>query len=513
MVCEYAIFEFPDCGCHAFVPLQYCEHHLNPAHPAYDPYPEIRNHFARITMLFKGPAVPLTHEDYMWMIKVYNDPFLRNSNYTEAEMARLLTFQRALLDMCRDVGTEVKLPNGTMVPYVGFHTKVCRYHVIWPDCQEIELWRPSEPFFPFLETRCFTHSNCIRTDDSAKGWGIYIQPVPERFEEPFQIRYKKEWQKIRREIQDKKLASQKLEAELADEQERSKKSAVKVVEIHDEAGPAATGVPKVGYKPSPITSSEVGDEESGSEYEGGSDRSDSGDSKVGIVPGDAGNTSNKPKKKKAKLVGGDPEDSSTGNAEASTTETTTSETAAIKTVPVDQVPKKKKKAPKRKRNDDSDAEWRDDGESIDSSGIGYEPPKKIAVKKATNNPKELGNEQQAQKAQLGKQDAKKTDNQSGKLKRPKKAAADGQQLNSSYSADAESGKQQQQKNANKKRNNVQTGEEELAMRIHRSAHRYEGRPQNYDGYQDMNGEAGNKVGFSVDEIYNGWVGDCRSQES
>ncbi|KAJ6263679.1 hypothetical protein Dda_2248 [Drechslerella dactyloides] len=205
MVCEYAIFTFPDCGCPALVPVQYCPHHLDPSQPAgvYDTHPKTYQNPARITMLFKAPGVPLVHEDYMWLIKVYRDPFLRNGDYTEEEMDRLVAFREMLIEMQTK---EIKLSDGTTVPTAGFHTKLCRYHVIWPDCKELRLWRVAEPFFPFLETRCFTHSNCIRTDNSPKGWGIYVQPVPERFKECFKQRFLDEYKKLQKEVEDGELA-------------------------------------------------------------------------------------------------------------------------------------------------------------------------------------------------------------------------------------------------------------------------------------------------------------------
>ncbi|KAF3925154.1 hypothetical protein ABW20_dc0101529 [Dactylellina cionopaga] len=190
MVCEYAIFTFPGCKCPALVPVRFCPHHLDPKHPAFEPNPEARKNPARITMLFKEPAIPLVHEDYMWMIRLYNDPLLVNYPYTEDERTSMAWFRdnNIIEKMQQKVKT---FADGSTLPTVGFHTKICRYHVIYPECQDIQIWRVSEPFFPFLETTCFTHSNNVKKDSSKKGWGIYTQPIPEKFEEPFIERYKR----------------------------------------------------------------------------------------------------------------------------------------------------------------------------------------------------------------------------------------------------------------------------------------------------------------------------------
>ncbi|EPS45453.1 hypothetical protein H072_663 [Dactylellina haptotyla CBS 200.50] len=188
MVCEYALFTFPGCGCPALVPMQFCPHHLDPNNPMYAPDPETLKNPARITMLFKGPVEPLNRDDYLDMVRLYNDPLLNKRTYKREEKLRLRRFRDN--KMIEELQlTEKKFSDGTTLPTLGFHTKICRYHVIYPKCVDIRVINVSEPFFPFLEENCFSHSDYIKKDNSAVGWGIYPEKVPEYFKEPFQVRY------------------------------------------------------------------------------------------------------------------------------------------------------------------------------------------------------------------------------------------------------------------------------------------------------------------------------------
>ncbi|KAF3907401.1 hypothetical protein ABW21_db0203019 [Orbilia brochopaga] len=322
MVCEYAIFQFPDCGCSALVPVQYCPHHLDPSNPAYDPNPKTLQNPARITMLFKGPAVPLNNEEYMSLVKVYQDPFLQNGHYSDEELERLDSLRQVLTDMQKK---EIELSDGSTVPTAGFHTKLCRYHVIWPNCKELKVWRVSEGFFPFLETRCLRHSNCIRTDENGK-LKIHVQKVPERFEESFEERVKNEWHRLQQIAQIEQQNNQNGNGNPAEEPHLNLTTTTVVVGGEDSEEEDATQ-----------SASKAADE--GSEYRG-SDESSSEDEPSGR------DGKKRPKETLKKPI------QETGAQHVTTGQ--------------NQKTKKKKNVPKRKPNKGSDTEWKEDGGSDDS---------------------------------------------------------------------------------------------------------------------------------------------------
>ncbi|KAK6352911.1 hypothetical protein TWF696_004908 [Orbilia brochopaga] len=381
MVCEYAIFTFPDCGCPALVPIQYCPHHLDPSNTAYEPNPKSLRNPARITMLFKAPGIPLHHEDYMSLVTVYRDPFLRN-DYSDEERERLLEFRDALIEMQKK---DTKLSDGTTVPTAGFHTKLCRYHVIWPNCKELQVWRVTEPFFPFLETKCFKHSNCIRADDSEKGWGIYTQQVPERFEECIKEKFLEEWRRLEErvdDVDDEELVHRRTIT--SGESHKAKEPNAKRKKPTDKPISTASTIiidEDLNYEDPPTPSSKDGDE--GSEYEGSDgDESDDEDEPTVTTVRQENNAEQTQKKRQTNQ----PKEPKKASEKRSGTGA--QEPAHEHTQKTDK--KKKKNAPKRKRNNDSDAEWKDDNESHDSDETITEkipqnpaPQKQIAIQDKT----------------------------------------------------------------------------------------------------------------------------------
>ncbi|KAK6540188.1 hypothetical protein TWF694_009007 [Orbilia ellipsospora] len=203
MVCEYALFTFPDCQCPALLPVQFCDHHLNPEHPEYEEYPPTLKNPARITMLFKAPGVPLLHQDYMWAVKVYNDPmYLQDRSLTKQQADYLDWFQQEKV-IEKLQGREEVFEDNTTHHTIGFHTKICRYHIIYPKCTDMYIWQPNEPyFFPFLESVCFTHSQGIVRDNSTGGFKILPSVVPETFPVPFDEQRHRAWELARKEVKE-----------------------------------------------------------------------------------------------------------------------------------------------------------------------------------------------------------------------------------------------------------------------------------------------------------------------
>ncbi|KAF3925420.1 hypothetical protein AA313_de0206840 [Arthrobotrys entomopaga] len=187
MVCEYALFTFPGCQCPALLPIRFCDHHLNPEHPEYEDPATLRNP-ARITMLFKAPGVVLLHHDYMWLVKVYNDPmYLEDRSLTKQQADCLDWYQQAKVIEKLQAREEV-FEDKTTHHTIGFHTKICRYHIIYPKCTDMYIWQTNDPdFFPFLESYCFTHARAIVKDTTGK-YTIVPAIVPETFSVPFEAK-------------------------------------------------------------------------------------------------------------------------------------------------------------------------------------------------------------------------------------------------------------------------------------------------------------------------------------
>ncbi|KAF3937535.1 hypothetical protein ABW19_dt0200339 [Dactylella cylindrospora] len=194
MVCEYVAYSFIGCGCPALVPLRYCAHHLDPnKNPNYnkdqETYDEAMKNPARITMLFQGPCHPLAHEEYITMATKFDDPLLQqpfNRKTTKRDIYGWKLFAQRIREMQAE---RIEFEDGTTKPTVGFHTKLCRYHVIWPDCPELKVWPPAGDFFPFLETKCCLHGQLIAPDNSKEGWGIYPEELPEDFTSDYNAKY------------------------------------------------------------------------------------------------------------------------------------------------------------------------------------------------------------------------------------------------------------------------------------------------------------------------------------
>ncbi|KAK6331889.1 hypothetical protein TWF718_002427 [Orbilia javanica] len=190
MVCEYTLFNFPGCGCIALVPLQFCPEHLDPDpnNPCYEEGKENIKNPARITMLFGGIANPIPHKTYEIMLKLYKNPLLAKDPRLSNKHGQLFyeAIAKTMVQMDRST---VTFPDGGKVK-AGFHTKLTRYHVIYPSCKNMQIQRPlDENYWPFAEVNCFEHSDSFIEDRARNKWTIAPRPRLEHFDEPFIDRF------------------------------------------------------------------------------------------------------------------------------------------------------------------------------------------------------------------------------------------------------------------------------------------------------------------------------------
>ncbi|KAK6346144.1 hypothetical protein TWF730_010476 [Orbilia blumenaviensis] len=186
MVCEYTLFTFPECGCPALVPIQFCPQHLDPSHKDYYVDPSQNIHLtnpARITMLFASATDPIPLGVYRVMCQLYDRPLLAiDPNLTDPITQReFYELAKAMISM---EARTAKWHDGGKVK-AGFHTKLCRYHVIYPDCVDIRIHRPAnDAFWPFAEEECLVHRGG-RSGEVRTGEGVFELSKIQFFEKSF----------------------------------------------------------------------------------------------------------------------------------------------------------------------------------------------------------------------------------------------------------------------------------------------------------------------------------------
>ncbi|KAF3218469.1 hypothetical protein TWF192_005602 [Orbilia oligospora] len=190
MVCEYTLFNFPGCGCPALVPLRFCPEHLDPdpKNICYQEGRDAAQNPARITMLFGGPAQPISLQVYERMCNLYKTPLLAKDPKL-SDKSQQQSYERLAKLMMNMQKHTVDWHDGGTVK-AGFHTKLTRYHVIYPSCGNMRLERPAdERFWPFAETKCIEHSGDLVEDKVNNKWTFAPRPQLELFNEPFEHRF------------------------------------------------------------------------------------------------------------------------------------------------------------------------------------------------------------------------------------------------------------------------------------------------------------------------------------
>ncbi|TGJ67703.1 hypothetical protein EYR41_006816 [Orbilia oligospora] len=190
MVCEYTLFNFPGCGCPALVPLRFCPEHLDPdpKNICYQEGRDAAQNPARITMLFGGPAQPISLQVYERMCNLYKTPLLAKDPKL-SDKSQQQSYERLAKLMMNMQKHTVDWHDGGTVK-AGFHTKLTRYHVVYPSCGNMRLERPAdERFWPFAETKCIEHSDDLVEDKVNNKWTFAPRPQLELFNEPFEHRF------------------------------------------------------------------------------------------------------------------------------------------------------------------------------------------------------------------------------------------------------------------------------------------------------------------------------------
>ncbi|KAK6511253.1 hypothetical protein TWF481_000174 [Arthrobotrys musiformis] len=387
MVCEYTVFHFPGCGCPAFVPLQYCDEHLDTNCPNHAEAKQNFDNPARITLLLAGPGQAVTAETYKRMREIYENPLLaKDPKFSDKKKQSMYETVAKALQLCQD--NALSWWDGGKIK-AGFHTKSSRYHILYPDCGNIQIQTPSdEEYWPFVETACFLHESGKIEDDKVKGvWDIKVRAGVEDFPEPFKHRFNK-------------ALAVRLASSL-DEGDKLHKL------IYDRPGLYPDSYDLLGKAYKPPADDDGGDSEGESEKEAASPIPEEGVETTGVEPPedpkedpkkkaeDSGKEPNpkdleneeegeaeKENKKSPRNKDENKKESGTGTDEVVTTTTTTTTT--------DTKPKKKP-ASKRKPKKDDDGTWKvSEGEEDDEDEVEEEEGKKPGSKKPTKKKKKVG---------------------------------------------------------------------------------------------------------------------------
>ncbi|RVD87308.1 uncharacterized protein DFL_001549 [Arthrobotrys flagrans] len=139
-------------------------------------------------MLFGGPANPIPLHTYQKMCKLYKNPLLAKDPKL-SDPSQQKTYELIAGKMIKMQKQTVDWHDGGKVR-AGFHTKLTRYHVIYPSCGNMRIQRPAdETFWPFAEGNCFEHSDSFIGDKAANKWTFAPRPQLEHFDEPFENKF------------------------------------------------------------------------------------------------------------------------------------------------------------------------------------------------------------------------------------------------------------------------------------------------------------------------------------
>ncbi|KAK6506216.1 hypothetical protein TWF506_011135 [Arthrobotrys conoides] len=402
MVCEYTHFNFPGCGCIALVPLRFCPEHLDPSDTCYEEGREAIRNPSRITMLFSGPAEAITLQTYERMLQLYKTPLLAKDPRLSSESQQQAYEELANMMMKMQKRT-VDWHDGGKVK-AGFHTKLTRYHVIYPSCVYMKIVRlVDEKYWPFAETHCIQHSDSFIEDKVNKTWTFAPRPQLDYFDEPFEHKFNAaiavrllklvdKGDKVHRLIYDLpgcypesydalgKTYKPAPAEEKKDDEESESEGSVYSDTSHSTVTGGGHGKPETGDgDEASLTGGE--DKEDGSEYKG-SESEDSEEEEEELDP-------------KRRKEGEDPAKKNNGNSKKNEQEhkvlTSTDPATVITTTTI--LKPKKKPAPRRKPKKDDDGTWKGSGEEDDEEEIeegkgGKKPGARTSADKTTGSQEE-----------------------------------------------------------------------------------------------------------------------------